>query len=276
MTATGITLPIAAAWMYMSDDQQYGTIPPEWSSIDFTKVDVLYVGPAGVQSDGSFGLYDSPATGDLANRFRWIIETARSANPGIRILVSQWWGNGDGIWGSALNSLTTDAAINQYADSVAGFLASYLGVAGGIDGYDVDYEDNNVVPAAPTILARIRARLDALSRANGGRPFYVTVSPAQTTYLRDAVPSLSFVNMQTYAGSSGLTPQDFTALGLQPKQLLYGICPETNCNGPSLPYVESQYTEYQLAGIHLWRLNSDNYVEEGQVQAQVYAFLHPQ
>lgn len=108
-----------------------------------------------------------------------------------------------------------------------------------------------------------------------GRPFYLTVSPADTTYLNTAVTSLNFVNMQTYAGGIYLTPQDFTEIGLKPQQLLYGICPETNCGTQSVSEVESQYTDNKLAGIHLWRLNSDNYIEEGQVQAQIYSFLHP-
>jgi hypothetical protein len=84
-----IELPISTAWMYMSDDQQYNIIPQTWSDINFKDVDVLNVGPAGVQSDGSFGLYNSAETGDLANRFTWIIQTARSQNPNIKIIVSQ-------------------------------------------------------------------------------------------------------------------------------------------------------------------------------------------
>lgn len=276
MPPTPIVPPIAAAWMYLSDDQQYNTIPPTWSSIDFKDVDVLFVGPAGVQADGTFGLYNSAATGPLANRFKWVLQTARGQNPNIKIIVSQWWGSGDGIWGKALDSLKTDAAIREYTASVAAFLATYLGVSGGVDGYDIDYESNNVVSGAPTILSQIRSGLDALGKVSGGRQFYVTVSPAATTYLSEALPSLSYVNMQNYAGGYYLTPQDFTALGLQPQQLLFGICPETNCKTRSVPYVEAQYTQNDLAGIHLWRLNSDNYEEEGQVQAQVYSFLHPQ
>ncbi|HEX6040659.1 glycoside hydrolase family 18 protein [Longimicrobium sp.] len=241
--------------------------------MDFKDVDVLFVGPAGVQSDGTFGLYDTPATGDLANRFTWIIQTARAQNPQIRIIVSQWWGDGSGIWGQALDALGTD--VSRYTDSVAAFIASYLDVSGGVDGYDIDYESNNVVSSAPTILSQVRSRLDALGQANGGRQFYVTVSPASTAYLDQAVSSLDLVNMQTYAGGWGLTPQTFTGLGFQSRQLLYGICPETSCTTRSLPEVERQYTANNLAGIHLWRLNSDNYVEEGQVQAQVYRFLHP-
>lgn len=271
-----IELPISTAWMYMSDDQQYNTIPQTWSNINFKDVDVLNVGPAGVQSDGTFGLYNSPNTGDLANRFKWIIQTARGQNPNIKIIVSQWWGNGDGIWGKALDSLNTSAAIIKYTSSVAAFLQSYVNVGGGVDGYDIDYESNNVVSSISAITSQIRLGMNALSKANGGRPFYLTVSPADTTYLNTAVSSLNFVNMQTYAGGGYLTPQDFTALGLKPQQLLYGICPETNCGTQTVSEVESEYTNNNLAGIHLWRLNSDNYIEEGQWQAQIYKFLHPQ
>lgn len=270
-----IALPIAAAWMYMSDDQQYNTIPPSWSDINFADVDVLFVGPAGVQSDGTFGLYNSPETGDLANRFKWIIATARGQNPNINIIVSQWWGDGDGIWGSALDTLSTQEEIDTYTQSAVAFVESYLGMNGGIDGYDIDYEDNNVVEAVSTITSQIKEGLKNLSRANDGRPFYVTVSPASTAFLGSAVPSLDYVNMQTYAGGMYLDTEDFTSLGLATDQLLYGICPETNCGTRTVAQVEAEYTENNLAGIHLWRLNSDNYVYEGQVQAEIYSFLHP-
>lgn len=273
-SARTISPPIAAAWLYMSDDQQYATIPAAWKAINFKNVDVLNVGPAGVQADGTFGLYSSAATGDLANRFKWVIQTARAQNPGIKIIVSQWWGSGKNIWGDPLQVLTDDKAIGKYTDSVAAFVKSYLGTAGGVDGFDIDYESNNAIPSAPQILSQIRTKLNALSTANGGRPFYVTVSPATTAFLGPAAASLDFVNMQTYAGGSGLTPESFTSMGLKPRQLLYGICPESNCPTPSVEQAESKFTQYGLAGIHLWRLNSGNSVEEGQDQALIYGFLH--
>jgi hypothetical protein len=244
-------LPISTAWMYLSDDQKYNTIPPEWSDINFKDVDVLNIGPAGVQADGTFGLYNSLATGDLANRFKWVIATARSQNPNIKIIVSQWWGNGDNIWGSALDSLNGDDAICTYTDSLIAFLASYLDVSGGIDGYDIDYEDNNIVESVTEICSQVRSGMDAL------------------------LDSVNLVNMQTYAGGKDLTPSDFTNLGYTSEQLLYGICPETNCGTRTVEEVEAEYTDNNLAGVHLWRLNSDNYVQEGEVQAQIYAFLHP-
>lgn len=270
----GIPLPISTAWIYMSDDHAYNQIPAYWSAIDFRDVDVLTVGPAGVQADGTFGLYNSPKTGDLANRFKWIIQTARKQNPNIKIIVSQWWGNGDGIWGSSLSALKSPADIQKYTSSVRDFLAAYLKTAGGVDGYDIDYEANNVTSNTGVIAQQIRAQLTSLSKASGGRPFYLTASPANTTYLKPAVGSLDFVNMQTYAGGSGLTPKDFFQLGLKPSQLLYGICPESQCPSPTLPQVKKAFTDNKLAGIHLWRLNSDNYPYEGHVQKQVYEFLH--
>jgi len=270
----GISLPISTAWMYMADDQAYNQIPAYWSAVDFRVVDVLYVGPAGIQADGTFGLYNSPKTGDLANRFKWVIRTARAQNPNIKIIVSQWWGNGDGIWGSSLSSLKSAAGIQKYTSSVRDFIAAYLKTSGGVDGYDIDYEANNVTSNTAVIAQQIRAQLSSLSKATGGRPFYLTVSPASTTYLKPAVDSLDYVNMQTYAGGSGLTPQVFREMGLKSTQLLYGICPETNCPSPSLAQVKQAFTVNKLAGIHLWRLNSDNHQHEGQVQKQVYDFLH--
>jgi hypothetical protein len=259
--------------MYMADDQAYSQIPPYWSQVDFSDVDVLIVGPVGVQADGTFGLYSSVRTGDLANRFKWVLQRARAQNPRIKIIVSQWWGDGTGKWGSALSALKSSADIQKYTSSVYNFLVAYLNTAGGIDGYDIDYESNNVSPNTAAITQQIRAQLWRLSKASG-RPFYLTVSPASTGYLKEAVGSLDFVNMQTYAGGMGLTPQDFLALGLKSTQLLYGICPETSCGTPSLNQVKQAYIANKLAGIHLWRLNSGNYQYEGQVQKQVYNFLH--
>ncbi|MEN3327081.1 MAG: hypothetical protein V7638_1888 [Acidobacteriota bacterium] len=268
-------LPISTAWMYLSDDQHYNTIPPQWSNINFKDVDVLNIGPGGVQADGTFGLYNTPATGDLAKRFKWVMQTARSQNPNIKIIVSQWWGNGTNIWGSALDTLSGADAICTYTDSVIAFLASYLGVSGGIDGYDIDYESNNAVKSVTEICSHVRSGMDTLSEKHGGRQFYLTVSPADLDYLDTLTDSVNLVNMQTYAGGKNLTPGDFTRLGYPSDQLLYGICPETKCSTRTVAEVESEYTKNNLAGVHLWRLNSDNYVQEGEVQAQIYAFLHP-
>ena len=274
----GIALPISTAWFYMADEKKgYDQIPPYWSEIDFTHVDVLNVGPLGVQPDGTFGLYKSAATGDLANRFKWVLQTARTHNPGIKIIVSQWWGSkGEVIWGRPLSALGDDAAVQKYTASVHDFLASYLTTSGGVDGYDIDYESDNVDQHTEDITKQIRAQLSRLSQATGGRPFYLTVSPSDTGGLTKAVAGyLDLVNLQTYAGGRwSIDPDKFTALGLKSTQLLYGICPETDCDSPSLDDVKKAYTDKTLGGIHLWRLNSDNYRDEGVMQLRVYDFLH--
>ena len=87
----------------------------------------------------------------------------------------------------------------------------------GVDGFDVDYEDKNVQQDIGDILKQVRQKLDALP---GGRQYYVTVSPSETTHLKDAVPALDYVNMQNYEGGLGLRTQDFLDMGLKPKQLL--------------------------------------------------------
>ncbi|KAK3376040.1 glycoside hydrolase superfamily [Lasiosphaeria ovina] len=270
-----ITLPIAAAWVYLSDDQNYTEIPSQWLQINFTVADVLLVGPVGLQEDGTFGLYSSQQTGPLANRFNWVIQQARSMNPDIKIIASQWWGSSPNIWGYDISALQNETAIQKYAASVATFLQTWSSVSGGIDGYDIDYECYNVQDYAPALLTLVRQSLDALGKAEGGRKFYLTVSPASSSYLDETTQVVDFVNMQTYAGGSGITPQTLVSLGFKSDQLLYGICPETNCGGQTIDQVEQQYTANNMAGIHVWRLNSDNLVDEGKTAAQVYEFLHP-
>lgn len=270
--------PIAAAWFYLSDTHDYQTIPAEWQQIAFNNVNVLYVGPAGVQANGAFGLFDSAETGPLRHRFEWLAHRARQQNPDIKIVISQWWGNGEQVWGRSLSSLQGDAAVTAYAQSVADFLAYYQTYAGGryaLDGFDIDYEDNNVTEDLPLLADRLRHALQTLS-AKHDKPFRLTLSPADGDYLDAAsLAPFDYINMQSYAGGMGLPPEAFLQLGVPAKRILFGICPETSCNTFSLEEVLTKYHLYGLGGVHLWRLNSDNYREEGLVQQQVYSALHP-
>lgn len=84
-----------------------------------------------------------------------------------------------------------------------------------------------IVPTIPAIYATVRAQLDGLSHAKGGRHYYTTVSPANLQYLQDAVGHISGVNMQTYSGGQGLTVKDFLGVGFGVDQLLYGVNSET-------------------------------------------------
>lgn len=274
-----LTVPItaiAAAWMFMADDLNYKVIPASWSAINFRLVDFLFVAPFGLQSDGTFGLYKSNSTGPLAHRLTWVLENARRQNPNIKIIASQWYGSGANVYGYDLSVLPkTDEAVEKYAESVKSLLTSWSSICGGLDGYDIDYEDGNIQRNAPGVIELVRTKLDALSDSLGGRRFYTTVSPVVPTYLNRAAAYLDYVNMQNYGSGYGLTPESFVAMGIKPQQLLYGICPETGCSSHNITDVENQYRSNKLAGIHLWRLNSDNYKHELQVQKQIYAFMHP-
>ena len=262
-----LTPPIAAAWMYLSDDRDYTTIPATWSTINFKTVDLLLIAPLGVQDDGTFGLYNSTETGPLANRFSWVIQKARTENPGIKIFASQFWGSAPQLWGSDFSALQDAQAIEKYATSVKTFMKTWKQV----DGYDVDYEPENIREDIGDILQQVRDNLDEIQ---DGRQFYVSVSPAETSFLESAVPALSFVNMQTYSGGISLTPQDFLDLGFQSEQLLYGYNAETPSQSHSIADTEAAYTDGKLAGIHVWRLDSSDQDAEGKAQMEIYDFLH--
>ena len=294
--------PMAGAYIFLADNPEptdpskyYDYIPPAWSNIDFTTVDVLYVGPGGVQyEDGRFGLYDSEkkdslATkqiGSLATRFSWVVENARKQNPNIKIMISQW-PNSEGeqadgrYWGFDWSKLIgqtpviTDSNITNYADSVKAFVKEW-----DIDGYDIDYEPQNIMERAPDILSSIRTKLDALSKDSDGRPFYVTACANDNTYLAKAVPSLSIVNMMTYPYGGSITSL-FTSLGMTVDQLTRGFCAEldSGCDAKLSPAIEA-FNKEKLAGIFQWRLNSPEYMktgyaEEKEFQRQIYDAIHP-
>lgn len=141
-----------------------------------------------------------------------------------------------------------------------------------IEGYGVDYEDTNVHENIGDILRQVRNKLNKIQ---DWRQFHVSISPAETTFIKTAVPALSFVNMQTYSGGISLTPKDFLDLGLKSEQLLYGYNAENPSQSHSIPAIEKAHTDGKLAGIHAWRLDSSDERAEGERQPKIYNFLHP-
>jgi hypothetical protein len=286
--------PMAGAYIFIADNPEpidpqkyYNYIPQAWSYIDFTRVDVLYVGPGGVQyADGRFGLYDSEKKdslaskniGSLATRFRWVLENARKQNPNIKIMISQWPNSkGEQVsgryWGFDWTILNTDM-VKNYADSVKAFVKEW-----DIDGYDIDYETPNDVALTPKILNSIRTNLDALSKESDGRPFYLTAAVNTTYNLTGALSSLSIVNMMNY-GSAQL--DWFTNLKMTVDQLTYGFCAEKVCGIPDVGAAIAEFDKNNLAGIFQWRLNSPEYMDpntgypaEKEFQRQIYYAVHP-
>jgi len=246
------------------------TIPAEWSNIKFGAIDVLVLAPLDLQDPhtGSFGIIPG-----LLTRFNWALKTARAAprltaGTHIKIIVSQFWGSDPQGWGHPLTALPADK-VDAYAKSIREFIVKY-----NLDGYDVDYKVGTIVPTIPAIYATVRAQLDGLSHAKGGRHYYTTVSPANLQYLQDAVGHISGVNMQTYSGGQGLTVKDFLGVGFGVDQLLYGVNSETPSEGPTVSQAVGEYNDYKLAGIHNWRVNSGDLLQENAWQEQIYRSLH--
>lgn len=243
----------------------------------FDTVDLLLVGPAGVQADGSFGLFESAETGSLSRRLDWLVARARAENPEIRIVLSQWWGDGAGIWGASLDALGDEVAFDAYATSAAEFVERSRTEQGGrlaIDGIDIDYEGENVVPGIDPVSERLREALDGVATRTGS-PALLTVSPAETEHLSSEVlERFDLVHMQSYAGGGWIPVSFYLDLGIAPERILAGICPETDCPTPSEAEVLGAVEKYGLGGVHVWRLNSDNSPVEVAVQRRIAESLH--
>lgn len=294
-----MSLPLAAAHMYMlepgPDADSWSNKPEQWSNIRFDKVDMLFVSPFIVRSDGNDQLkagrfeLDDPAwrdqskkqKGDLQLRLQHLIELARNKNSKIKILAQQFWGGND------LEDLKEDQ-LDTYAASVAAVVKQW-----GLDGYDLDYEwrpdsadstGGNVIPGVTVILQKVRKQLDDLSR-NLGRALYVTISPATSTYLNGTprlAESVDFVNIQSYDGGrrDDNTVETYLApeFGFKRSQLLWGILPENTRRSYTVPSSEDIYkgSGQPIAGIHNWRLNSHNQKYENEVQTVLFNTLHPE
>eukprot|EP00421_Protoceratium_reticulatum_P073867 CAMPEP_0168428168 /NCGR_PEP_ID=MMETSP0228-20121227/36721_1 /TAXON_ID=133427 /ORGANISM="Protoceratium reticulatum, Strain CCCM 535 (=CCMP 1889)" /LENGTH=286 /DNA_ID=CAMNT_0008442225 /DNA_START=71 /DNA_END=931 /DNA_ORIENTATION=+ len=241
---------VTASWMYLAE-----TEADWWYTVPFAQVDVLYIAPAGIQRSqgGRFGMLP-----ELETKFVKVAAAARKANPSIRLLVSQWWGEGkEDVWGESLAKL---GDINAYARSVASFVEQHC-----LDGFDIDYEGGNVLDDFTPLATALRSALDSSKPG-----LLLTVSPDEAGGLTsESLRHVDYVNMQSYAGGNGLAPSKFTGLGFPSTSLIYGICPESNCAGPSAESACSTVKASGLGGIHVWRLNSDNHDAEGQTLERV-------
>ena len=279
-------------------------IPDKFKLLRFDTVDILNIAPFFIIEDQDFifggygGTKDNP-TGLLTKQFEWIVRTARLQNPNVKIIVEQFYGNE----GNYLK-LDNEEKIGKYTDSVAHFLSLWQNktyhdaatnktVSLRVDGYDVDYEwtkenAGNQQPWAPEVLSQIRSKVDAL---NASPNYLVTLTPASTTGLTDSGKDLSkvfdYVVMQNYDGGSGTTPDHYLQAipGLKPSQLIFGITAEVvERNLGTVRSIDAAISAFQkeykgttetgpLAGLFVWRLNSDDWVFENMALLALYGKL---
>ena len=166
-------------------------------------------------------------------------------------------------------------------------------------GLDIDYESSNVIPNFVAFARAMKAAFAAeytlsVSAASArhlldARPYIASWHPTRTSrHFASCTRSLCAVRlrhsptrpqdqvfMQSYEGGHGIPVEFFLGAGYESSSIFYGLCPETNCYpAPTLASALEVVCTHQLGGTHLWRLNSDNYLVEGAMQAKAHPALH--
>lgn len=275
--------------------------PAMFEQIRFDAVDVLHVGHFITTKDGHFsiGTVDKVS---LANRFEYIVKTARSMNPDIKIIAEQMYSYGEGFDNLDKDPKTTATMVNIYTDSVRDFLKTwqakpditYKGktISLRIDGYDIDHEGSVMRECTKDVLSQVRAKVNKLTEQDPQkRPFIVGLTPAYTqgAFLdKSMAHSCDFINMQRYSGGESTLPEDYLANieGLDPAKLTYGIEIETPsrnaaanntidliAKAPWTVVKDKKGNEKKVAGIWTWRLGS-NWEFENLIQVWLYNLVH--
>ena len=274
--------------------------PAMFEQIRFDAVDVLHVGHFITTKDGHFsiGTVDHGKV-SLANRFEYIVKTARWMNPDIKIIAEQMYSGGEGFDNLDKDANTTATMVNIYTDSVRDFLQTwqakpditYKGktISLRIDGYDIDHEGSVIRKCTKDVLSQVRAKVDKLTEQDPQkRPFIVGITPAwaQGVFLdKSMADSCDFVNMQRYSGGAGTLPEAYLAKGaiegLDPAKLTYGIEIETPrrnavANNTIDLIAKAPWTVVKgknVAGIWTWRLGS-KWEFENLIQVWLYNLVH--
>ena len=118
------------------------------------------------------------------DRVKLIVETARKKNPSINILISLGSGNAD-----LVKAAKTPI---KFADSVRALVQAY-----DLNGFDIDFENTDVTPAAMLTLAKqIR---HSLNKIPSTRPMIMTIAPDKPEGLnKDVLEQFTYVMAQTY------------------------------------------------------------------------------
>ncbi|RDI99503.1 chitinase [Dyella solisilvae] len=179
-------------------------LPP----ISANKLDVINYAFARVEPTGEV-VFPSP----IADRTLASLVATRKENPALKIVVSI------GGWGADYFSdvALTEATRKRMADSVADLLVKH-----DVDGIDIDWEYPTLPGAGihhrpedkrnfSLLLEALRARLDQLGAAHGGRHYLLTIAAADSEFvegieLARVSRSLDWFNLMTYDFHQSLTP----------------------------------------------------------------------
>jgi chitinase len=211
------------------------------------KLDVINYAFARVQPDGQV-VFPSPVAGNtLAS-----LVALRKANPSLKVIVSI------GGWGADYFSdvALTEATRQRMADSVAALVEQH-----DVDGVDIDWEYPTLPGAGIShrpedkrnfslMLEALRARLDRLGAARGGRHYYLTIAAADSEFvagieLLRASRSLDWINLMTYDFHQSLTPTTGHHAGLH----LSALAPADDRAG------DKAVAQFLAAGVPAGKLN---------------------
>lgn len=238
-------------------------VPPNQSPLPpFKRVSTIFVAfaHAYAQQNGAIFNYEQGQPDEPA-RLALLVQTARAANPNIKILISLGWGKDD--WTPINNDYVNHA--NIFVPSVLQFIR-----ANHLDGLDIDDESigrsSGSIPQDNFngVIANLRNALNYASLQDG-KPYYLTITPAgnndepggiEGTQV-DIINAKSFdlINIQSYF-ATGKWDVDFfnalVAIGYPKKQIANGIDVQTtDCNPDFPPYIG-------LAGMFNWNMTQDS------------------
>ncbi len=237
-------------------------LPPNQPPLPpFNRVSTILVAfaHAYTQQNGAIFTYERGQI-DQATRLALLVQTARAANPNIKILMSLGWNQND--WGSINTDYVNHA--NLFVPSVIQFIRT-----NNLDGIDIDDESiggtTGSIPQAnfDGVIANLRNALNYASLQDG-KPYYLTITPAgnnsepggiEETQV-DALNAKSFdlINIQTYFDEEW--SDDFfdalVALGYPKTQIANGIDVELSHCNPDFP------PNIGLAGLFNWNMTKDS------------------
>lgn len=255
--------PKAVGWVYLADPGE----SPDWDTIAFHAMDLLLVGPMGLQQcdwtphrqrvfpyrplfncEASFGVNAS-----LLHRFEALIHAARRRNPALEIMAAQWYASDFEApletWGGSLGAMgpqVSDEELEGYATKVHAFLEHY-----NLSAYVLDYEGTNVMHWYPRLLVKLaKAFRDGQGQGRG-----IGLSPGTAEYLKGTNSLTDYVFLQSY--TPGVNLAKYLEI-FDSSKVFVGLCP-FHCDGHiSLETAQEMVEQHHLAGIHVWRLNDGN------------------
>jgi chitinase len=216
-------------------------------TVSANKLDVINYAFARLEPKGDVVLPSPTAKETLAT-----FVGLRKVNPNLKVVVSI------GGWGADYFSdvALTEATRQHMADSAAALIEKY-----DVDGVDLDWEYPTLPGAGIShrpedkrnfslLLEALRARLDKLSAAHGGRHYLLTIAAADGEFvqgieLERVGRALDWINLMTYDFHNSLTPTTGHHAGLH----LTALAPADDRAG------DKAVAQFLAAGVPAKKLN---------------------